>query len=165
MSTLWTDVYVVFFKKIEKDADFFSYNNVSPEDALDIAKERANGYIKEAIAKLTLNCTPDIDFNDVGKGVDGDFFNADLTNVEIDLLASLMREKLFDKDLSLLKAFETRFSPKDLTVFSPANERKTFTDMIRDVTKDNLTAISQYGSRDRLTGKLKMINFSSYYSE
>jgi hypothetical protein len=166
MSTLWTDVYLVFFNKIEKDADFFSYNNVPTDAALDIAKQRSNGYLKESIAKLTLNCTPDIDFNDIGVDVtDGEFFKANLTNVEIDLLASLMREKLFDKDLSLLKAFQNRFTPKDMTVFSPSSERRTFVDMLKEIVKENLIAISQYSSRDRITGKLKMINFSSYYSE
>lgn len=163
MSTPWNKIYEAFFNKIEKDGDFFAYYNVEPSEALDIAKTRAKGYLKESVAKLTLSCTPDIDFNNFDETLE--IFYDDLTNIEIDLLANLMRENYYEKDLSLLKAFQLRFSPKDLNVFSPANERKTFMEMFNEVKRENRKLISQYVSRDRLTGKLKSINFSKYYNE
>ncbi|MGG1663088.1 hypothetical protein [Brevibacillus sp. NRS-1366] len=163
MSTAWSSVYDVFFRKIEKDADFFSYNNIEPDEAVEIAKLRVKGYLQEAVSRLTMNGTPDIDFTDYD--ADLEVFNVDLTNNEIDLLANIMREKYFEKDQSKLKAFQVRFSPKDLNVFSPANERKTFMDMFDVITKENDRLIAQYCSRDRITGKLKQINYAQYSSE
>lgn len=163
MSTSWDVIIKAFFNKIEKDADFFSYYNVDPTEAVEIASTRAMEYLKEAVSKLTLNCTPDIDFNDYDEQTKS--FNEALTNTEIDLLANLMREQYFEKDLSLLKAFTVRFSPKDLNVFSPANERKTFMDMFKDIMNENRTLIAQYAARDRLTGKLKIIDYSKYANE
>ena len=64
--------YEAFFDKIEKDKDFFSYNNVSTEDALHIAKMRSQRYLKEALSTISLKCTPDkcgknfVDFNYFG---------------------------------------------------------------------------------------------------
>lgn len=163
MSTAWSSVYEVFFHKIEKDSDFFSYNNVEPDEAVKIAKQRAKGYLQEAVSKLTMYGTPDIDFADYNTELE--VFNVDLTSNEIDLLANIMREKYFEKDQSKLKAFQIRFSPKDLDAFSPANERKTFMDMFGEITKENNRLIAQYCSRDRITGKLKQINYAQYSSE
>lgn len=163
LSTSWEEVYTVFFDKIEKDLDFFSYTNLSPEDALTIALSRSKKYLKEAISKLTLNCSPDINFYDYDET--NEIFNEDLTHVEIDLLASIMREKYFEKDLVLLKAFQVNFSPKDLAIFSPANERKTFTDMVKEISTNVNNDISKYDSLDRITGKPKRIDYSQYSSE
>ena len=52
-------LYEMFFDIIEKDRDFFQYNNISVEDAMVIAKQRAKRYLKEALSYLSLNCTPD----------------------------------------------------------------------------------------------------------
>jgi hypothetical protein len=160
MTTPFTRIYEAFFNKIQKDADFFCYYNVAPDEAMLIAKERSKELLKEAIARLTMSCVPDVNFNDIDEECERINFN--LTRIEVDLLASLMREKYFEKDFVLLKAFQINFSPKDLQLFSPANERKTFTDMYKDLVDENQIYISNYASRDRLTGKYKMINYSIY---
>ena len=155
--TLWEDIYKLFFGKIEKDADFFMYNNVTLEEALQIAQKRAKFYLLESISKLTSDCTPDIDFNNFDEALE--VFNVDLTNNEKDLLAYIMKEKYFEKDMDLLKAFQVKFTTKDLNMFSPANERKTFMDMFKEIADENIKRIKKYASRDRLTGKLKTIKY------
>lgn len=163
MATPWNTVYERFYNKIEKDADFFSYNNITDDEAIEIAKKRAKNYLIESISKLTLTCSPNIDFNDYDE--EAELFNEDLTSGEIDLLASIMREVYFEKDLSLLKAFQVKFSTRDFNMFSPANERKSFIDMFDGIINKNNLLIKDYVSRDRLTGKLKTINFSQYSGE
>ena len=64
MSTSFEKVINKFFRKIEKDREFFSYYNVSLEEAMQLAKEQANGYLLEAVEKLTDECVPDVDFFD-----------------------------------------------------------------------------------------------------
>lgn len=160
MSTSFEKVINKFFRKIEKDREFFSYYNVSLEEAMQLAKEQANGYLLEAVEKLTDECVPDIDFFDYDEELQ--VFNFKLTDKEIGLLTDLMREVYFERDFVTLKAFKIAMTPSDLNQFSPASERKTFTDMVNGIKSENIGKISQYASVDRITGKKKLINYSQY---
>ena len=160
MSTSFDLIFTVFFDKIENDSEFFNYYNLTNEEALELATSRAESYLKESIAKLTLKCTPDIDFTDVNW--ETKVLNENLNLTEIDLLGNLMFEMYLHKTISKLKGLEVNFTPKDLQVFSPSNSRKTFMDMYNEVKKDNLKLIADYASVDRLTGKKKTINYSEY---
>lgn len=160
MSTSFEKVINKFFRKIEKDREFFSYYNVSLEDAMQLAKEQANGYLLEAVEKLTDECVPDVDFFDYDEELQ--VFNFKLTDKEIGLLTDLMREVYFERDFVTLKAFKIAMTPSDLNQFSPASERKTFTDMVNGIKSENVGKISQYASVDRVTGKKKLINYSQY---
>ena len=160
MSTSFEKVINKFFRKIEKDREFFSYYNVSLEEAIQLAKEQANGYLLEAVEKLTDECVPDVDFFDYDEELQ--VFNFKLTDKEIGLLTDLMREVYFERDFVTLKAFKIAMTPSDLNQFSPASERKTFTDMVNGIKSENVGKISQYASVDRLTGKKKLINYSQY---
>ena len=159
-STSFEKVINKFFRKIEKDREFFSYYNVSLEEAMQLAKEQANGYLLEAVEKLTDECIPDIDFFDYDEELQ--VFNFKLTEKEIGLLTDLMREVYFERDFVTLKAFKIAMTPSDLNQFSPASERKTFTDMVNGIKSENVGKISQYASVDRITGKKKLINYSQY---
>ena len=160
MSTSFEKIINKFFRKIEKDREFFSYYNVSLEDAMQLAKEQANGDLLEAVEKLTDECIPDIDFFDYDEELQ--VFNFKLTEKEIGLLTDLMREVYFERDFVTLKAFKIAMTPSDLNQFSPASERKTFTDMVNGIKSENVGKISQYASVDRMTGKKKLINYSQY---
>lgn len=160
MSTSFEKVINKFFRKIEKDREFFSYYNVSLEDAMQLAKEQANGYLLEAVEKLTDECVPDVDFFDYDEELQ--VFNFKLTDKEIGLLTDLMREVYFERDFVTLKAFKIAMTPSDLNQFSPASERKTFTDMVNGIKSENVGKISQYASVDRVTGKKKLINYNQY---
>ena len=160
MSTSFEKVINKFFRKIEKDREFFSYYNVTLEDAMQLAKEQANGYLLEAVEKLTDACVPDIDFFDYDEELQ--VFNFKLTEKEIGLLTDLMREVYFERDFVTLKAFKIAMTPSDLNQFSPASERKTFIDMVNGIKSENVGKISQYASVDRITGKKKLINYSQY---
>lgn len=158
MSTPFSSLIQKFFHKIEKDRDFFSYYNVSLDEAMDLAKSQAINYLYEAIERLVDECTPEMDFFDYNEDLAE--FNFDLTRKEIGLLSDLMREVYFDRDLSLLKAFKISMTPSDLNQFSPASERRTFTDMLKDIKNENIAKISQYASVNRLTGKKKLIDYT-----
>ena len=160
VSTSFEKVINKFFRKIEKDREFFSYYNVTLEDAMQLAKEQANGYLLEAVEKLTDECVPDVDFFDYDEELQ--VFNFKLTDKEIGLLTDLMREVYFERDFVTLKAFKIAMTPSDLNQFSPASERKTFTDMVNGIKSENVGKISQYASVDRVTGKKKLINYSQY---
>ena len=160
MSTSFEKIINKFFRKIEKDREFFSYYNVTLEDAMQLAKEQANGYLLEAVEKLTDECIPDVDFFDYDEELQ--VFNFKLTEKEIGLLTDLMREVYFERDFVTLKAFKIAMTPSDLNQFSPASERKTFTDMVNGIKSENVGKISQYASVDRITGKKKLINYSQY---
>lgn len=160
MSTLFEPIRNRFYRRIENDRSFFKYYNISTEEAIELAKTRANGYLIEAVEKLTDNCTPDIDFFNYDE--DLETFNVELTRKEQGLLADLMYEVYFDRDLVLLKAFKIAMTPSDLNQFSPAVERKTFTEMVDWIKQDNRKKIDHYNSVDRITGERKTIDHSKY---
>jgi uncharacterized protein YrrD len=150
-----------FYKRIEKDKDFFTYYNVTTAEAIQLAETQANGYIIDAIDKLTDIYTPkDVDFYNFDDTLE--IFNFDLTNKEIGLLIGLMYEVYFERDLVLLKAFKIAMTPSDLNQFSPASERKTFTEMVESIKQDNIIKIDNYSSVDRITGIRKVIDHSKY---
>lgn len=161
MSTLFEPIRKKFYRRIEKDRDFFSYYNISTEEAIQLAEKQATGYLLEAVDKLA-DAYPnsDVDFYDYDEDIEQ--FNFDATKKEISLLSSLMYEVYFERDLVLLKAFKIAMTPSDLNQFSPSGERKTFTDMVNQIKLDNLTKIDHYKSVDRITGKPKTIDHSKY---
>lgn len=155
-------IYEAFFDKIEKDKDFFSYNNVSINDALLIAKMRSKRYLKESLSTLALKCTPDkngknfIDFDD-----NAEILNYDISYTELDLITSMMYEKYLFRELSKLKAQANRFTTKDFNVFSPANERNSFLDMYKFVKRENEILIDNYNSINHLTGNTLTLDYSN----
>ena len=147
-------------RKIEKDKDFFEYYNLSVSEVQSIVMEQAVGYLYDAIDLFTSKCEPDTDFYDYDEELLQ--FNFKLTQREIGLLSSLMYEVYFERDEALLKAFKIRMTPSDLNQFSPANERKSFEDMLQRIKDENTNKIAKYVSTDRNTGKRKMIDHSQY---
>lgn len=147
-------------RKIEKDKDFFEYYNLSVSEVQSIVMEQAVGYLYDAIDLLTSKCEPDTDFYNYDEELLQ--FNFELTQREIGLLASLMYEVYFERDEALLKAFKIRMTPSDLNQFSPANERKSFEDMLQRIKDENTNKIAKYVSTDRNTGKRKIIDHSQY---
>ena len=155
-------IYEAFFDKIEKDKDFFSYNNVEVNDALLIAKTRSKRYLQEALSTLSLKCTPDkngtnfIDFDDKAE-----VLNYDISYIELDIIASIMYEKYLFREFSKLKAQANRFTTKDLNVFSPANERNSFLEMYKQIHRENEVLIDNYKSINHTTGNTLMIDYSN----
>lgn len=150
------DFYTLFFDRIERDREFFMYNDIPYDKADEITKERAKSYLTSALSYLFLKCSSDIDF--MNYDFKREVHNENLTKSEIDLIVSVMFEKYLERDISILKAQSNRFTTKDLNVFSPANERKTFMDMFKQIQDDNIKKIKDYEAIDRITGKLKSIS-------
>ena len=88
MSTPYSDFYDRFFKKIEEDPEFFDYYNLTPDESMALAKERAKTYLQESLAKLTLDSTNDVDFNDYDDMLET--VTLYCTKTEIDIIANLM---------------------------------------------------------------------------
>jgi hypothetical protein len=156
-----------FFRRVERDTDFFDYYNVDSNEAMSLASEQAYGYLIESISDVINRGSPDIDFNDFtvnedSNGIHSGEFNFDLTQNEVNLLAQLMYEKYFNRDFVKLRAFKLQLSPTDLNVFSPANERATFISMYDQVRSESIRMLDDYASHDRVTGKLKTIDYGKY---
>lgn len=158
--TTYEELYTPFFNRIEKDATFFSYYNLTESEALEIAKSRTKNYLNEAITIWERNCTLDIEIilDDELEGI-----SADLTHNEINLVADLMYEVYISRDIVTLKSMVNALTSTDLKMLhSPANERKTFMDMYNTLKSNNEVAMSNYNGRDRLTGKRKVIDYAQY---
>lgn len=153
-----------FYDRIEKDEKFFNYYNVSISEAVSIAEQRAKNYLVESLDELSSVGDLEVDFSDYDNEI-GEVVNFKLYPKEIKLIAEMMFLIYMKRDEALLHAMEINFTPSDLTVFSPANERTSYRNFIADLTKSVEDNIDDYKNRDRKTGKLKQTIDYSQYSE
>ena len=154
------DIYVAFFDKIEEDENFFRYFDVTEEQAMELARERARTYLREACSYLRRHVTLDFVLS-TQKDENGEHFVEALTDDEIFLLADIMLLIYFERGLAKLKPKLNTFSATELKLLhSPANERQTYVNMI-DAQRDRVDyLIADYYAKDRLTGAAKMISTS-----
>lgn len=151
--------YEAFFNIMEQNRKFFKYYNVSDEEAMEIATMRAKTYLSEAIGRLLLSCSPDVDWNDIDK--ENECFNFIATNTEIKLIANLMFEQYYEKGLGKLDVVLNTLTASDMKLLAnPSQERNSFNNMLSKIKSDNDTAITKYSARDRLTNKRKTIDYS-----
>lgn len=150
-----------FYDRIEKDEKFFNYYNVDVIEAKSIATQRATNYLIESLDDLSAVSNLQVDFSDYD--IEIRRINFRLLPKEISLLAEMMFLKYMKRDETLLHAMEINFTPSDLSVFSPANERTSYRNFIKDLTTKIEIRIDDYKNRDRISNALKQtINYSSY---
>lgn len=167
MSTAWSDINNVFFDLIEEDAGFFHYYNATDEESYTLAVQRANSMLRDAAIRVSMECDSGTVFSDFYQDEESGemYFTADLNQSEIDLLANLQYEAYLKRDVAKLRVFSHQYTPSDLQVFSPANDRKTFMAMYEQIQEENKNRLDRYKSRDRMTGEVKAIDYSSYDTE
>lgn len=152
-----------FYNRIEKDEKFFNYYNVNKEEAVSIAKQRANNYLVEVLDELSSVGNLEVDFSDYDEEIE--IIGFKLYPREIKLIVEMMFLAYMKRDETLLHAMEISFSPSDLTIFSPAGERTSYRNFIKDLSDKVDVDIDNYKNRDRETGNLKKTIDYSIYSE
>ena len=162
-TTSFNEFYSRFYDKVENDTDFFDYYNHTSEESMAIAQERAKSYLNEAIDIFTLKCTPTVNFFDVD--TENDCFNFEVTSREIEIITRIMYSIYLERDISKLKPLINSLTATDIkSLFSPANDRKTFESLINWYKNKTDILISNYAARDRLTNKRKTIGYDEYES-
>ena len=150
-----------FYNRIEKDEKFFNYYNIDVNEAIQIATQRATNYLIESLDDLSMVGNLQVDFSDYDEEIQE--INFKLLPKEINLIVEMMFLKYMKRDEALLHAMEINFTPSDLSVFSPANERSSYRNFIRELTDAIEIKIDDYKNRDRFTNTLKQtINYSEY---
>lgn len=160
MGTKFSVLVNLFFKRIEKDKSFFRYFELDDNAAMQLAEERADTYLHEAIWRLMLQGSPTIDFGD--RDEENKCFNFDLTDVEKLILPSLMYEYYLDRDVSLLKLKSVDYTPTEMRVFDPTGARNSFLNMYEQLKRTNEQLLSNYRDTDRLTREYRSFDFSKY---
>lgn len=149
----------LFLRRIEKDRKFLNYFNLLDYQALNLAKQRAENFLEEAIYRLVLECEPSVDFT--ARDETGNFtfeWNAQ----EKILIPSLMYEIYLDRDFAYLKSAEVNYTSTELRVFDPSNARSTFLDIYDKVQKQNEHLLEKYKNTNRDEGGYKTVDFAKY---
>lgn len=155
MGNLYSDIIDKFLFKVEKDRKFFNYYKLTDSESFELIRQRSMNYLDEAIV---LFCNKTFaEYSLFQKNIDDTGFENELTKEEIYIITNLMYEIHLKRDLSMLKALSERYSPVDLKVFSPANERKSFMELVQSIEKENTVLLDSYIVRDRTTGTVKMV--------
>ncbi|MGL4450753.1 MAG: hypothetical protein ACRCX8_18960 [Sarcina sp.] len=151
--TPYSNVTNRFIRKIKKDKEFFCYKNVTEEEIVEVITQRGNELLDDSVNDIQLKIAfeQEVDFLDKDDTLEQ--FNFKLTTIEEDLLSDLMVCKYLDEELVQFKAMQ-KYLGSDIKLFSPANERKTFIQMIDHRHRKFEAKLDSYNSRNRLTGKV-----------
>lgn len=161
--TLFSEVIQEFYHYIENDVDFFNYFELDEDECMEVAGQRAMVLLKEAASYITRklivenvfsktsNNDSDINGND-NNDAESMYFEETLTNGEINLLVKTMFLIYLQRDLTRLRTFHGVMTSSDLNMYSPANERKTFVEMVNQYENGLNIEISEYQMKDRNTG-------------
>lgn len=150
-----------FYDRIEKDEKFFNYYNVDVSEAISIAERRAKNYLLEALDELSGIGGLQVDFSDYDSGIG--VLNFKLYPYEMKMVAEMMFLIYMKRDEALLHAMEINFTPSDLTVFSPGNERTSYRNFIKELEMSVEAKVDDYKNRDRDTRQLKQtIDYALY---
>lgn len=160
MATQFSVPIEYFFRRVEEDRKFFNYFQLTDDEAMDIAVNRATHYLYESCTRIVFECPDKADY--FAYDVEEKAFTGDLTQREILLLSSLMYEMYLNRDIAKLKCWNVNFTPTDLRVFDPSNARKTFLSMYNTVVNENDHLMDVYRNSDRDTGVMIGIDFSAY---
>ena len=101
MSTPISKIIERFFHIIEEDEEFFDYYNLTDEESLQLATERANAIVEEALTMWKWRCNVPVSLTIIDEFIveNDERYRAvegDLTSDEINIVARLMFEILSD---------------------------------------------------------------------
>lgn len=153
-NTMFDDVIQEFYHYIEHDVDFFQYFELSAEECLSIAAQRSIVLLKEGVAYLKRKVGSTSVFN---YDAENEEFLIDLNYDEINLIVKSMFLCYLHRDITTLRTFQGVMTSSDLNMYSPANERKTFNEMVTSFEEKLKIEISEYVMIDRDTGEYKQI--------
>lgn len=154
--TSYQVIFDKFIKKLKGDSQFFNYGNLTDEEINQLVDDHLLSLLESAIDKLYNFGLPDIDFHD--RDNVAQIFNEDLVPQEISLLVDLMYLSYAEEDMNKLKSLGLVLRTSEINaLFSPANDRKTYIEMLEKLESNVVDSINQYFSRDRKTWKMKSI--------
>lgn len=168
--TAFSEVIQAFYHYIENDVDFFEYFELTEEESMEVAGQRAEVLLIEAASYLSRKMIVENVFSRVKFSADEDIednsdvestvypcFEDTLTDAEINLIVKTMFLMYLQRDLTRLRTFHGVMTSSDLNMYSPANERKTFVEMAQKYEAELKIEISEYQMRDRETGQYVQI--------
>lgn len=153
--TAFEDVINAFYHYIENDVDFFNYFDIDEDECMEVAGQRAEVLLIEATSYLSRKMVFESVFSKYE--ADSKEFDETLNLAEINLLVKAMFLMYLQRDLTMLRTFHGVMTSSDLNMYSPANERKTFVDMVQKYELDLQVEITEYQMRDRNTGTFVQI--------
>lgn len=138
MATPYTDVYNVYFQKM-KD---YELANLDEEDMMEILE----GYLKSAVVKFRFCRTDLLDRDNEKKQ-----FNEDLTDEEIEILASLMLVERLTPLVYAQEFLTESLSSRDYNTFSKANLFKEVKSVRKDAKLEAQQLMTAYSYGGDLT--------------
>ena len=152
--TYYNDIISVFLNLIENDTEFFNYFSDDEELNQQIVIRRASNLLYEASTYLFLKTGNTVFVADAATNT----FESDLSATEIKLVAKTMLLIYLQREISKLRAKVNVFTSSDLiALHSPANERSSFMNMVKDYENTLINEISEYVMLDQESGGFKPI--------
>lgn len=156
MGTSYEVVYETFLDIIKEDVEFFEYRGLSIAQSQEIILKQCKKYLKEACVRIS-PLLVEYDKYFVSRDDTLEQFEHELTDEEIDVIASVMYEKHVEKGLAEFKAINTFLYDADVKQLNPTTERKEYVKFVNDIIEKNNAKINNLQSvEDR---KMKLPNY------
>lgn len=141
-----------FIRKIKQDKEYFCINGVTEEEFEELLNRRTLDLLEDSLNEMQPLIAVQQNVNFLDKNDLMEQFNFDLTTIEEDLISDMMVVKYYDEELVKLKTIQ-KYLGDDIKVFSPANERNSFINMVTYKRNLFFNKLQNYNTKNRLTGK------------
>lgn len=160
MATPFSEIDGIFLKKVERDRRFVEYFNLSDIENIELVIKQCDGFREEAVIYFLINTevSPALMECDYDKRE----FTEDLTVSEKGILANLMFQFYYERNLAKLRGYENDFTPTDLKTFSIAEKIRATNEVVSSVREANDALINSYSVKDRLTNQRIGVDYASY---
>lgn len=153
MNTPYSMVCDLFLDKITEDSDYFKYDGLGIEETVDVINKRTISLMSRCLVSLQKQISPKhkIDFTDVDS--DYEEFKWELNNKEIDLLSEKMVLQHYKEKKLKVAKFNMYVGSGTMKVFSPAEERRSYLELLSRIEADYNEVLSDYDMRIRGIGE------------
>jgi len=149
VKTPYQYVIAKFIKKIKQDVKFFLYNGLTESEVEIIVNERSLELLDSACDEIE----PQLDQLVLSSRDDTlECFDDELTRIETDTISDMMKVIYMREPILRLAEFQ-KYLGTDIKAWSPADERRTYLEILTDTEDKMQLKIDKCNSVNRTTGK------------
>lgn len=146
-----TNITTIFSRFLQKLSDYKFIVDAKDADSVAYVEEIMSDYLTTARARF-VQCSKDLTVTNLA---DGKFINAQLSDLEIEILSLLMLVEYFKQIMIRNETLEQAVGDADFAIYSQANHINQLKDMYKELKREVNTEIGRYTYIGTVYGKTK----------
>lgn len=146
-----TNITIIFSRFLQKLSDYKFIVDAQDADSVAYVEEIMSDYLTTARARF-VQCSKDLTVTNLADGI---FINAQLSDLEIEILSLLMLVEYFKQIMIRNETLEQAVGDADFAIYSQANHINQLKDMYKELKREVNTEIGRYTYIGTVYGKTK----------